>query len=176
MGHDLHKSSPCSQFAGDELVFFDSSPPLLRCFWTSTRMSAGRRRRLWHSAWNTSTALPSPHTSTSRCVSVSRVGPGGIQKKRASCDLIVVRIKPAGTCLHPVSLLVQLKRFQEICHFELRRPALTVLLAFLCHLATFAQRELGQRYAGIGVLRSAQEIYERLEMWEDVINCMVAMV
>lgn len=34
---------------------------------------------------------------------------------------------------------------------------------------------MGQRYAGIGVYRSAQEIYERLEMWEDVIMCHIAM-
>lgn len=37
------------------------------------------------------------------------------------------------------------------------------------------QRELGHRYQGIGVLRSAQEIFERLEMWEDVIQCLVTM-
>lgn len=37
------------------------------------------------------------------------------------------------------------------------------------------QKELGYRYAGLGVLRSAYEIFHRLELWEDAINCLMAM-
>ncbi|KAI8823038.1 uncharacterized protein EV422DRAFT_523138 [Fimicolochytrium jonesii] len=33
------------------------------------------------------------------------------------------------------------------------------------------ERELGERFVSIGVTRSALEIFERLEMWEDVISC-----
>ena len=33
------------------------------------------------------------------------------------------------------------------------------------------QRELAQRYFSLGVVRSALEIYERLELWEDVAKC-----
>lgn len=34
------------------------------------------------------------------------------------------------------------------------------------------QAELARRYASLGVLRSALEIYEKIEMWEDVVNCL----
>lgn len=33
------------------------------------------------------------------------------------------------------------------------------------------ERELATRYLGIGVVKSAQEIFERLEMWEEVVKC-----
>ena len=33
------------------------------------------------------------------------------------------------------------------------------------------ERELGIRYLSLGVVRSALEIFERLEMWEQVVNC-----
>ncbi|KAI9483946.1 MAG: hypothetical protein EXX96DRAFT_560270 [Benjaminiella poitrasii] len=33
------------------------------------------------------------------------------------------------------------------------------------------ERELARRFVSLGVLRSAVEIFERLEMWEDVISC-----
>lgn len=33
------------------------------------------------------------------------------------------------------------------------------------------ERELARRFVSIGVVRSALEIFERLEMWEDVISC-----
>jgi len=33
------------------------------------------------------------------------------------------------------------------------------------------ERELAQRYLSLGVVKSALEIFERLEMWEDVIKC-----
>ncbi|KAI9346687.1 hypothetical protein BD770DRAFT_436967 [Pilaira anomala] len=33
------------------------------------------------------------------------------------------------------------------------------------------ERELGRRFVSLGVFRSAAEIFERLEMWEDVISC-----
>ncbi|KAI8968478.1 hypothetical protein BDF20DRAFT_827783 [Mycotypha africana] len=33
------------------------------------------------------------------------------------------------------------------------------------------ERELARRFVSLGVLRSALEIFERLEMWEDVISC-----
>eukprot|EP00124_Ichthyophonus_hoferi_P003577 Ihof_evm1s317 gene=Ihof_evmTU1s317 len=34
------------------------------------------------------------------------------------------------------------------------------------------QRELGQRYLSLGVAKSALDLFERLEMWEEVIECM----
>lgn len=34
-----------------------------------------------------------------------------------------------------------------------------------------SQRELGKRFVSLGVIRSALEIFTRLEMWEDVISC-----
>ncbi|PWN24402.1 TPR-like protein [Jaminaea rosea] len=37
------------------------------------------------------------------------------------------------------------------------------------------QAELARRYATLGVLRSALEIYERIEMWEDVVACLGAL-
>ncbi|KAG0146587.1 hypothetical protein CROQUDRAFT_62710 [Cronartium quercuum f. sp. fusiforme G11] len=33
------------------------------------------------------------------------------------------------------------------------------------------ERELGRKLVGLGVIRSAMEIFERLEMWEDVVQC-----
>ncbi|KAL5036983.1 hypothetical protein RTP6_004489 [Batrachochytrium dendrobatidis] len=33
------------------------------------------------------------------------------------------------------------------------------------------ERELGERFQGIGAIRSALEIFERLEMWENVVSC-----
>ncbi|KAH9811118.1 hypothetical protein DFH28DRAFT_983768 [Melampsora americana] len=33
------------------------------------------------------------------------------------------------------------------------------------------ERELGRKLIGLGVIRSAMEIFERLEMWEDVVQC-----
>lgn len=36
------------------------------------------------------------------------------------------------------------------------------------------ERELATRYLGIGVVKSAQEIFERLEMWEEVVRCYAA--
>lgn len=33
------------------------------------------------------------------------------------------------------------------------------------------ERELARRFVSLGVIRSAAEIFERLEMWEDVISC-----
>ncbi|CAO3628801.1 unnamed protein product [Cunninghamella blakesleeana] len=33
------------------------------------------------------------------------------------------------------------------------------------------ERELGHRFMGLGVIRSALDIFERLEMWEDVVSC-----
>jgi tetratricopeptide (TPR) repeat protein len=33
------------------------------------------------------------------------------------------------------------------------------------------EKELAQRYLSIGVIKSALEIFERLEMWEDVVKC-----
>lgn len=36
-------------------------------------------------------------------------------------------------------------------------------------------KELAQRLASLGVLRSALTIYESLQMWDDVINCYVVM-
>ncbi|KAL2919891.1 hypothetical protein HK105_200808 [Polyrhizophydium stewartii] len=33
------------------------------------------------------------------------------------------------------------------------------------------ERELGERFVGLGVTRSALEIFERLQMWEDVVSC-----
>ncbi|KAH9270510.1 hypothetical protein BASA83_007322 [Batrachochytrium salamandrivorans] len=33
------------------------------------------------------------------------------------------------------------------------------------------ERELGERFVSLGVIRSAMEIFERLEMWEDVVSC-----
>ncbi|KAI8925868.1 hypothetical protein BC831DRAFT_458966 [Entophlyctis helioformis] len=33
------------------------------------------------------------------------------------------------------------------------------------------ERELGERYVSLGVVRSALEIFERLQMWEDVVSC-----
>ncbi|KAI9013246.1 hypothetical protein BC832DRAFT_549110 [Gaertneriomyces semiglobifer] len=33
------------------------------------------------------------------------------------------------------------------------------------------ERELGERFVSLGVTRSALEIFERLEMWDDVISC-----
>jgi tetratricopeptide (TPR) repeat protein len=37
------------------------------------------------------------------------------------------------------------------------------------------QRELAQRYLALGVVRSALEIFERLEMWEEVVRCWQSM-
>ncbi|RKO87187.1 hypothetical protein BDK51DRAFT_14076, partial [Blyttiomyces helicus] len=34
------------------------------------------------------------------------------------------------------------------------------------------ERELGERFVSIGVLRSAFEIFQRLELWEDAISCL----
>ncbi|KAJ3107479.1 hypothetical protein HDU97_004075 [Phlyctochytrium planicorne] len=34
------------------------------------------------------------------------------------------------------------------------------------------ERELGERFASLGVLKSALEIFERLQMWDDVVSCM----
>lgn len=36
------------------------------------------------------------------------------------------------------------------------------------------ERELATRYLGIGVVKSALEIFERLEMWEEVVRCYAA--
>ncbi|PFH50405.1 hypothetical protein AMATHDRAFT_47904 [Amanita thiersii Skay4041] len=33
------------------------------------------------------------------------------------------------------------------------------------------ERELAERFASLGVFKSALEVYERLEMWEDVVKC-----
>lgn len=33
------------------------------------------------------------------------------------------------------------------------------------------ERELGLRFVSIGVIKSALEIFQRLEMWENVISC-----
>eukprot|EP00842_Homolaphlyctis_polyrhiza_P002543 jgi/Hompol1/328/HPOL_001393-RA len=33
------------------------------------------------------------------------------------------------------------------------------------------ERELGERFAGLGAIRSALQIFERLEMWEEVVSC-----
>ncbi|RKP28130.1 hypothetical protein SYNPS1DRAFT_11662 [Syncephalis pseudoplumigaleata] len=37
------------------------------------------------------------------------------------------------------------------------------------------EKELAERFMSLGVLRSALEIFERLEMWEDVITCHIAL-
>ncbi|KIY62828.1 tetratricopeptide repeat domain 27 [Cylindrobasidium torrendii FP15055 ss-10] len=37
------------------------------------------------------------------------------------------------------------------------------------------EKELAERYVGLGVLKSALEIFERLEMWEEVVRCWVTM-
>ncbi|KAI8832710.1 hypothetical protein BC829DRAFT_448906 [Chytridium lagenaria] len=37
---------------------------------------------------------------------------------------------------------------------------------------TAAFRELGERFISIGVIRSALEIFERLQMWDDVVSCL----
>ncbi|KAI9598410.1 hypothetical protein BDF19DRAFT_432437 [Syncephalis fuscata] len=37
------------------------------------------------------------------------------------------------------------------------------------------EKELAERYMSIGVVRSALEIFERLEMWEDVIQCYISL-
>ncbi|KAK0207097.1 hypothetical protein DFS33DRAFT_1318977 [Desarmillaria ectypa] len=37
------------------------------------------------------------------------------------------------------------------------------------------EKELAQRYISLGVVRSALEIFERLEMWEEVVRCWVTM-
>ncbi|TPX35304.1 hypothetical protein SmJEL517_g02337 [Synchytrium microbalum] len=37
------------------------------------------------------------------------------------------------------------------------------------------ERELGERLISLGVMRSAMEIYERLELWQDVISCLMSL-
>ncbi|KAG7095651.1 hypothetical protein E1B28_006373 [Marasmius oreades] len=37
------------------------------------------------------------------------------------------------------------------------------------------ERELASRYISLGIIRSALEIYERLEMWEEVVKCHVSL-
>lgn len=37
------------------------------------------------------------------------------------------------------------------------------------------ERELGRKLVGLGVIRSAMEIFERLEMWEDVVQCHISL-
>jgi len=37
------------------------------------------------------------------------------------------------------------------------------------------EKELGQRYAKLGALRSAFEIFKRLQLWKDAIDCLVVM-
>ncbi|KAG6836492.1 hypothetical protein H0H93_007591 [Arthromyces matolae] len=37
------------------------------------------------------------------------------------------------------------------------------------------ERELALRFMGLGVVRSAMEIFERLEMWEEVVKCWVSL-
>lgn len=37
------------------------------------------------------------------------------------------------------------------------------------------EKELAERYISLGVLKSALEIFERLEMWEEVVRCWVSM-
>ncbi|KAL0579900.1 hypothetical protein V5O48_002071 [Marasmius crinis-equi] len=37
------------------------------------------------------------------------------------------------------------------------------------------ERELAERFISLGIIRSAMEIYERLEMWEEVVRCHVSL-
>ena len=37
------------------------------------------------------------------------------------------------------------------------------------------EREVAKRYASLGVVKSAMEVFERLEMWEDVVHCWQAL-
>ena len=37
------------------------------------------------------------------------------------------------------------------------------------------QSELGDRFMSIGALKSALELYERLEMWDEVVRCWMGM-
>jgi hypothetical protein len=41
--------------------------------------------------------------------------------------------------------------------------------------AQFYQRELASLYLELGVTKSALEVYERLQLWEDVINCYISL-
>ena len=50
---------------------------------------------------------------------------------------------------------------------------MTVYLSHLVFSFLFGQRRLASLLNKLGVVKGALEIYERLQMWDDIIGCLV---